>query len=349
MSAKSRPEPKVALEGPAVTYALFGHDAALAQVAHAVRSGNLPQAWLIGGSPGIGKATLAFRVARYLLRYGATDGGAADLSVSPDDRVSHQIAAGAHPGLMVVRRTFDDKGKLRTVIRVEEIRELSGLFGLTSADGGWRVAIIDTADEMNENAANALLKMLEEPPPRSLFLLISHAPGKLLPTIRSRTQRLHLRPLAAADMAKALAALLPELDKAEHAVLAELSEGSPGLAMQLADEGLLKLAEGAGSLVERKKRAAMSALFTLADRVARAEDGLDHFGAFLSAALARRIRERALRSEQGLDRWVELWERLNETYERATLVHLEPRQTVLNTALSIEAVKRRERGTGNGE
>jgi DNA polymerase-3 subunit delta' len=324
--------------GPAATQELFGHGHALGQVSRLLRSGRPPQAWLISGPPGIGKATLAFRIARYLLRYGATEAGPADLSVPAGDPVSRQVAAGAHAELRVIMRTFDEKGRLRTVIRVDEIRQLSGFYGLTAAAGGWRVAIIDLADEMNDNAANALLKMLEEPPPRSLFMLLSHAPGKLLPTIRSRTQRLNLRPLATEEMHAALAHLLPELSGADRAALVELSEGSPGLALRLADEESFKLARDAAGLVEGKKRAAMSALFALADRVARAENGLDHFGAFLAAALERRIRERALGAEPGLDRWVELWERINADYARASLVHLEPRQTVLGSALAIRKI-----------
>jgi DNA polymerase-3 subunit delta' len=338
VSPKQRREIVVETSGPAVSYALFGHERALEQVSRVLRKGRLPQAWLIAGPPGIGKATLAYRIARYLLRYGATEEGPADLSVKAEDRVSHQIAAGAHPGLIVLSRTVDDRGKLRTVLNVDEIRRLAGFFALTSASGGWRVAIVDSADDMNDNAANALLKILEEPPARSLLILLSHAPGRLLPTIRSRTQRLDLRPLDDASMTEALKHLLPETDAAEHKALAELSEGSPGLALRLADEDSLKLARDAQGVVEGKRRAALSALFALADRVARAEDGLDHFGAFLGAALARRIRAGALASEPSLHRWVEAWERIHTDYERAKLVHLEPRQTVLNSALALRKV-----------
>jgi DNA polymerase-3 subunit delta' len=333
----------VALPGPAQTDVLFGHRAALARVTHALRMGRPPQAWLIAGPPGIGKATLAYRIARYVLRYGATEAGPADLSVPRGDPVSHQVAAGSHPGLMVITRSVDDKGRLRSVIRVDEIRPLGEFFGLTATGGGWRVAIIDYADEMNDNAANALLKILEEPPRQSLIMLLSNAPGRLLPTIRSRTQRLDLRPLANREMAEGLESLLPDASTADRASLVELSEGSLGLALRLADETQLKLAQDAQSLAGQKRRPDAAALFALAERVVRAEDGLSHFGAFLAAALARQIRERAAKGETGLDRWVELWERLNADYARATLVYLEPKQTVLKTALAVEALKRGSR------
>ena len=175
---------------------LIGQDAALTRAARALRGGKPPQGWLISGPPGIGKATLAYRIARYLLAHGATGEGAADLSVPPNDPAAIQVAAGSHPGLLVLKRGENpDTGKLMTVLSVGEIRKLANFFGMTSGAGGWRVAIVDTADEMNDNAANALLKLLEEPPGRAMLLLLSNTPGRLLPTIRSRCQRLELRPL----------------------------------------------------------------------------------------------------------------------------------------------------------
>src|SRR6202000_1786900 len=181
---------------PRETFALVGQDEALGRVARAVRSGRPPSAWLITGAPGIGKATLAYRIARYLLAYGATDAGAEDLSVPQDHPAMRQVLAQSHPGLLVLKRAVNPKtGKLMTVLSVDEIRRLADFFGMTSGAGGWRVAIVDTADAMNDNAANALLQMLEKAPRRAMLLLLSNTPGRLLPTIRSRCQRLVLRPL----------------------------------------------------------------------------------------------------------------------------------------------------------
>ncbi|MGH6875756.1 MAG: DNA polymerase III subunit delta', partial [Rhizomicrobium sp.] len=144
---------------PRETLALIGQDEALARAARAIRGGRPPQAWLIGGPPGIGKATFAYRVARYLLAYGASSKGPEDLSVPANDAVVPLVRAGAHPGLLVLKRGLNpETGKPMTVLGVDEIRRLANFFGLTSGAGGWRVAIIDAADDMNDSAANALLK-----------------------------------------------------------------------------------------------------------------------------------------------------------------------------------------------
>jgi DNA polymerase-3 subunit delta' len=325
---------------PRATFDFVGHEAALARVAHAFRGGRPPQAWLIGGPPGVGKATLAYRIARYLLKYGATAEGPADLSVPANDPVSRRIAAQAHPSLLEVRRRPDDKGKMPTELKVDEVRRIAPFFGLSAADGGWRVVIVDTADDMNEHAANALLKSLEEPPAKSLLLILSHAPGRLLPTIRSRCQRLDLRPLDANALAAELARRLPDADKKARAALARFAAGSLGLALRLAEEGGLDLAQRADALLDQRHPDA-PALIALADRLYRIEDGLADFGGFLSRALAERIRARAASAEGRADAWLELWAQLNELYERATGLNLEPRQTVLSSAYAIAATKRR--------
>ena len=327
---------------PRETHALWGQDAALGRISHAIRSGRPPQAWLIAGPPGIGKATLAYRIARYLLRYGATPDGPADLAVPSSDPVSRQMQAQSHPGLLVLKRRENDRGKLKSVLDVEEIRRLGGFFGLTAGAGGWRVAIVDSADEMNDNAANALLKILEEPPARGLILLISHAPGRLLPTIRSRSQRVDLKPLDDATMREALASLLPDIGAEDRAALVELCEGSLGLALRLAGEEGIKLARDAEAMLAARGAPDYAAILALAERVARTSDGLQHFGEFLAQAISRRIRKRA-REGEGNERAVELWEKMNALYSRATGLHLEPRQTVLASAREIASA--RSRGT----
>src|SRR6201985_1713863 len=202
-------EPKISVAHPRETAAFFGHREAETALLQAYRSGRIPHAWLIGGAQGIGKATLAYRMARFVLAH--RDPGTAavqdaeTLWISPDDPVARHIAAGAHGGLLALERSLNDKGVLRTVITVDETRETISFFGSTAAVEGWRVCIVDTVDELNPNAANALLKIVEEPPQQSLFLLVSHAPARVLPTIQSRWRKLLLRPLSTEDVLGAAA------------------------------------------------------------------------------------------------------------------------------------------------
>src|SRR4030081_3524992 len=245
MSARQG-EPKIAVVQPRENTALSGHREAEQALLNAYRSGRIPHAWLIGGAQGIGKATLAYRMARFVLAHrdplSPAVQAANTLAIDPSDPVARHVAAGAHGGLLTLERTVNDKGVLGTVISVDETRETIGFFGSTAAVGGWRVCIVDTVDELNPNAANALLKVLEEPPQQSLFLLVSHAPARVLPTILSRCRKLLLRPLATSDVVRA-AALSGNI-AAEYPALAqagEAAEGSVARALTLLGGDALKL------------------------------------------------------------------------------------------------------------
>ncbi|HXC54047.1 MAG TPA: DNA polymerase III subunit delta' [Rhizomicrobium sp.] len=332
------------LEGfahPRETLRLVGQDLALARAARAIRSGRPPPAWLITGPPGIGKATLAYRIARYLLAYGATAEGGADLGVPERDAHALQLAAGAHPGLLVLRRGLNDAGKLMGEVSVNVVRKLSGFFGLTSGAGGWRIVVVDTADDLGDAAANALLKMLEEPPSRALLLLLSNVPGRLLPTIRSRCQRLDLRPLDEATLETELARLLPDAGAAERAALARLAGGSLGMALRLAGGDSVALAREADRLLDHAAVPDIAAILALGDRLYRITDGLQSFGGFLREALMQRIRARALGGGAHLDRWVECLNRLGAVFARSDALNLEPRQTLLTGAGVLAQAARR--------
>lgn len=327
---------------PRERFELLGQEVALGRAARALRAGRPPSAWLITGAPGTGKATLAYRIARYLLAYGASDAGAEDLSVPQEHPASRQVMVQSHPGLLVLKRALNPKtGKLMTVLSVDEIRRLADFFGMTSGAGGWRVAIVDTADDMNDNAANALLKMLEEPPGRAMLLLLSNTPGRLLPTIRSRCQRLDLRPLDSATLEKALATELPGISAAERASLARLSGGSIGAALTLATGDGAALAQEADRLIDQARDPDLLALLTLGEKLFRMRDGLEMFGGFLLESLSDRIRARAHDGAAGLERWVALLGRIEQGLARATGLHLEPRQVVLTTARDLSRVARR--------
>jgi len=326
---------------PRETRTLWGQDAALSLAAAALRGGRPPHAWLITGPPGIGKATLAYRMARTLLRYGATDAAPADLSLPADDPVARQIAARSHPGLLVLKRGLNPRtGKPQTELPVDEVRRLSDFFGMTAGADGWRVAIIDPADDMNENAANALLKQLEEPPRNAMLLLLSHRPGRLLPTIRSRCRRLDLRLLSDTVMERALSELLPDMESAERDMLARLAGGSIGAALTLADSDGAMLAQEADRLISQARDPDLVALHGLGDKVSRMRDGLSLFGDFLAAALTARIRARA-RANGETRRWAEAAARMEELFARADGLNLEPHQTIWTAARGLAATARR--------
>src|SRR6187397_1591470 len=219
-----------------MTSELFGHAEAEYTLLDAYRGGRIPHAWLIGGETGIGKATLAYRMARFVLAYPdpamPAVQKAQSLAVPADNPAARRIAGQAHSDLLVLERVINEKtGKLFTVTRVEDIRRTVPFFGSTAGEGGWRVAVVDPLEELNKNGENALLKVLEEPPPRTLLLLVSHAPGRVLPTIRSRCRTLFLRPLAAEDVARALAAATGEETESDDIRAASAAaDGSVGRA-----------------------------------------------------------------------------------------------------------------------
>jgi DNA polymerase III subunit delta' len=280
MSAK-RIEPEATAPHPRETSDLFGHREAEAALLNAYRSGRIPHAWLIGGAQGIGKATLAYRMARFVLTHRDPRAVAVQraemLRVDPNDSVARHVASGAHGGLLALERSVNDKGVLRTVITVDETRETISFFGSTAAVEGWRVCIVDTVDELNPNAANALLKILEEPPQQSLFLLLSHAPARVLATIQSRCRKLRLRPLATDDVIRAAAqATSRSPDDPALAEAALASEGSVARALMLLGGEALKLHQRTAALlatlpgVDPRELHALGDALGLSDRVALA-------------------------------------------------------------------------------
>src|SRR5436190_6493819 len=289
MSAR-QVEPQIAPVHPRETSILAGHREAEAALLNAYRSGRIPHAWLIGGPQGIGKATLAYRMARFVLAHRnplmPSVQRAETLAVDPSDPVARQIAAEAHGGLLVLERGLNDRGVLRTVITVDETRETISFFGSTAAVEGWRVCIVDTVDELNPNAANALLKILEEPPQQSLFLLLSHAPARVLATIQSRCRKLALRSLDPGDVLRA-AATATGADPGDPALAeaAEASEGSVARALLLMGGDGLKLQQRTAALlatlprVDPRELHALGESLGISDRVALAAfiDGVERW------------------------------------------------------------------------
>jgi DNA polymerase-3 subunit delta' len=329
---------------PRANPTLLGHEAAEATLLEALRAGRLHHAWLITGSEGVGKATLAFRFARRLLAGVRT---ADSLALDPAHPVFRRVKTGSHADLLTVERGFDEKRKRqRTMIAVDDIRRITTFMGLTPAEGGWRVAIVDGAEDMNTASANALLKILEEPPPRAMLLLICAAPGRLLPTIRSRCRRLRLSALPDAAMDTLLSRYLPELSEDERGRLITLAEGSPGHALTLAEEEGLALATLVDHTLAALPNLPPIAGHDIADKLGRDEGAFSTFMDLLRAAIASAVREAArgradpeqtrLAALRPLDAWGDVWQALTQLQHETEWFALDRRQAILS-ALALLA------------
>jgi DNA polymerase III subunit delta' len=322
-----------ALPHPRETMQWFGHQEAERALLDAYRGLRMPHAWLLGGAAGIGKATLAFRMARFLLAYPDPAApqvrAATSLALPSDHRVARLVAAQGHPDLLVLERRPGDTGALRTVITVEDVRRLVPFLGSTAGEAGWRVVIVDSADELNAAGANALLKLLEEPPPRCVFLIVSHAPGRLLATIRSRCRRLLLRPLAPADIAHAVGAALGR-DSDDPAVqrAAAAAGGSVAQAIALLGGPLLALRERVIELIGLLPVIDPRALHALGDSLERADRVVvtafvDVARDWLSGQLSAAVGE-----GRRAGRLAQAWENINSTARDVEMYNLERKPLV---------------------
>ncbi|MBV9373578.1 MAG: DNA polymerase III subunit delta' [Alphaproteobacteria bacterium] len=247
---------------------LLGHEKAEGELRRLAEARRLPHAILLSGARGIGKATLAFRLARFLFAVSARS--ESGLAVDPESGVSRRVASGGHADLLTIERAYDPRRRrLRSEIIVEDTRSIAGFFRLTSAEEGWRIVIVDGAEEMNRNAANALLKILEEPPRHGLLLFVSHNPGRLLPTVRSRCRHFPLQTLPQAVVLRLLQQYRPEIAGSEAEALASLAEGSIGRAIELADAGGLALYRSILGILAQAPRIEIAGLYALADKLAR--------------------------------------------------------------------------------
>ena len=316
---------------------LVGHAEAEAAFAESIGSGRLHHAWLIGGPRGIGKATLAYRVARWLLANPAAREAPAHLAVDPGHPAARQVAALSHPNLVALRRTRAPNAKtLATRISVDAARGALALFGSTAGSaGGYRICIVDSAEDLNANSANALLKMVEEPPPRCLFLIVSHAPGRLLPTIRSRCRALTLRPLAQAEVARVIGGFPPPFVQPSSEALARaalLSEGSVADAVALLDPARAGLVSEVETLLARLDHPDWRRILALAEKLSGRESdelfaaSLDTVFRFVSAELDRRQHEPPAR----LAALVEVCDKIARAAREATTYNLDRRPLVLS-------------------
>lgn len=306
---------------PRLTYAFVGHEVQEAMLAEALAGHRMHHAWMLSGPKGLGKATLAYRFARAALGAKRIKGGR-PLDVDPEDEIARKIAAQAHPDLFVLRRGYNERGRPRREITVDDARELGHFFSMAPAQGGMRVAIIDSVDDLNRNAANAILKTLEEPPAQSVLLLVCHAPGAALATIRSRCRRLALKPLSDERVREALGG--------KHDGLVTLAKGRPGRAIALHAQGVeaagTNFADVAKDLARGQARAVVAPLY---ERM--------HGEPFekLSAVLDLTAEwARGAGVEQNSEAWADAWSALEQLRAEAEDLDMDPRHA-LGRAIGI--------------
>ena len=324
---------------PRETAVMVGQGRAEADLLDAFRAGRLPHAWLLGGPEGVGKATLAWRFARFILAHPDPAApevrDASDLALAPDHPMTRRIAAGGSGDVAVLRREWNDKtGRLFSEIRVEDVRRASGLFQRSSRTGGYRICIIDCVEDLNRAGANALLKLIEEPPPLSLFLLIAHRPARILPTLRSRCRLLLLPPLSTDDVLQALRTAAPSSAEAAPEALAEAaarSGGSVRRALHSLGGERLALDREARTLLDRLPDLDWRGLHRLADRIGTDQDG---FGLVTESVLdwihARSQRLAGTDAAHRLAPLAEVWEKIRRSAQDAEGLNLDKRATLLS-------------------
>lgn len=345
---------------PRHTRALFGQGDAERALAEALASGRMHHAWLLAGPKGIGKATLAYRFARAALAQPQErDPTGHSLDVDDATIAARQVRALSHPGLLVVRRPYDTKGKrFASSIPVDEVRRLRTFLGHRAAGDGWRVVIVDEANELNVNAANALLKSLEEPPERTVFLLVSPAPGDLVPTIRSRCRMLSLAPLSDSDLRAAATAALAAADMpppadADWAPLERLSGGSVARLLGLFGTGGLALQAQIDRLLGLLPRVDWKAVHALSDELqpVAAQPKFELFFELLMGTLAHLIRLAATGEGSPEDQslaakligtgrlasFAALWERVAREKADTLALNLDRKSLIIQTVAALSA------------
>src|SRR5271157_2035817 len=322
---------------PRANPTLLGHAEAETTILAAIRAGRMHHAWLISGPEGTGKATLAYRFARRLLAGRPKEDS---LALDPANPVFRRVAAGSHADMLTIERAYNEKTKrMKSQIAVDDVRKVNGFLSLTPAEGGWRVVVVDGAEELNQASANALLKILEEPPPRAILLLVCSAPGRLLPTIRSRCRRLRLSPLRDEAMEQLLGQYLPRLSTDERGRLITLAEGSPGRAIMLAEDEGLKIAALVDKLLADMPAIPASRGYEIADLLGRSETGFSTFMDLVRAGVAAAVRESArgradpdqerLVALRPLKAWGELWYGLTQLQDETERFALDKRQAIV--------------------
>lgn len=326
---------------PRERYVFFGHNAAEQELLSAFRQNKMAQAWIIGGPEGIGKATLAWRLARFLSAYPDSSveavQNAQSLEITSQHPVARLIHAQAFSEIFLLRREWNEKTKkFFTEIRVDDVRKIIGAFHHSSGLGGWRIAIIDRADDLNRSAANALLKLIEEPPQKSLFLLISNQPGRLLPTLRSRCRKLMLNALSQDEIAATIGSLgkpWAELSKDDVSLACQHADGSIREALRLLDSEAIQFHDQIIRILHRLPQIDWMGVHQLAEKVT----GRDQEAAYetliraVETYLDERVRTRAkdLASATHLIGYAQAWQEIHKLAQEAEVFNFDKKALTL--------------------
>ncbi len=338
---------------------LFGHEAHEKMLLSLFNENKLPHALIFAGPMGVGKTTMAFRLARFLLKEGGTDTGmdsmfgdvpavAASMQVAPDDPVFRKVVSGGHPDLKYIERPFDEKrGVYKSGVDIESIRQIPAFLRMTSADGGWRIVIVDEADTMTRQAQNGILKILEEPPAKALLILICNRLGAMIPTIRSRCRTLNFSPLDAATLTTLLKRAAPDATSGEISTISMLADGSVGRALSLHEEkgintlnSILSFLEGwpewdwarihpwADNLSKGEEKAYQS-FATLFEWTAQSFLRAKAIGPQTLAEILKNDRLSALQTHYSLEQWIDICEKLKNHFIAIENSNLDKRQGVI--------------------
>ena len=321
---------------------LYGHDQAEQTLLTSYQSERLHHAWLIGGPRGIGKATLAFRFARFMLayphRFSDNCKNANSLTDLGEFMPTNYNSILSHPNVLHLARPWNQTAKqYRNELTVDEIRRTIPFFGTTAGQDGWRICIVDAADEMNLNAANALLKILEEPPEQAIFLVLAHAPGRLLPTIRSRCRRLDLKPLDEENLFLALEKynMINDLSDNQINLVAQIAEGSVRRAATLLANDGIKIAEDFENLFKQLPETNTGKMLAFAETISarNAVDNYELFQDLVRANIRKLIHQGIEKSVPliSLVNWTKVWEKTNESVALADEYNLDKKQVIINT------------------
>lgn len=363
-----------ALQPPRLMNEFFGHRQPENQILDLINSSHLHHALILSGQEGIGKSTFAYRLARYLLKHGIPENGEdagglfgehlpkvkiETLHVAPDDQVCRMIAAGGYPDLLVVEREFDEKkNRFKGSIGIESVRRIAPFMHMTASFNGWRVVIVDDADTMTNEAQNAILKVLEEPPARTILLLVCHRPGMMIPTIRSRTRMINFQPMERDVFSMLLRRVDPSLRDADLKTLHAITGGSAGQGIRLIEEGGLDVIYKVSGLLSQWPEWDWPQIHGLAEDISKPgqEDRYQNFVDVFRWSVEALVRTRAcqgalpppvdtpqmarMANHYSFEQWLDICEKLKLHFTTADYSSLDKRQAILGAFTIFDEAKR---------